>query len=105
MSLITTFVRLGECLCAKTITPFTVYAGPGQKSAKVSWPVPGAQTEKGNACDAVPDSVHPAGSEPGNQYPVKHHVITYKFSNGDAKKPKFTNCVVEFTVACKYIVS
>jgi hypothetical protein len=79
--------------------PFTVYAGPGQQSARVSWPEPGAETEKGNACER--GSVDPPGSASGKRYSLGRHVVTYRFSNG-AENPKFANCLVEFTVVRKY---
>ena len=85
----------GECTCTKPISPFIVYAGPGQQSATVSWPMPDAEKEDGAACER--GSVVPPGAVSGGRYSLGKHIINYSFSNG-AANPTIANCLVEFTV-------
>ena len=89
----------GECTCTKPISPFIVYAGPGQQSATVSWPMPEAEKEDGAACER--GSVVPPDAVSGGRYSLGKHVINYSFSNG-AENPTIANCLVEFTVVRKY---
>ena len=92
------FLPQGECTCTKPISPFIVYAGPGQQSAMVTWPMPEAEKEKGAACER--GSVVPPDATSGGRYRLGKHVINYSFSNG-AENPTNVICSVNFTVVCE----
>ena len=85
----------GECTCTKPISPFIVYAGPGQQSATVTWPMPEAEKEDGAACEQ--GSVVPPDAASGGKYSLGKHVINYSFSNG-AENPTIANCPIMFEV-------
>ena len=92
------FLSPGECICTKPLSPFIVYAGPGQQSVTVSWPMPQAEKEDGATCGQ--SSIDPPDAAPGGKYSVGKHVINYLFSNG-AENPTIANCPVKFEVVRK----
>ena len=89
------FLPLGKCTCTKPISPFLVYAGPGEQSATVTWLMPEAEKNNSAACEQ--GSVVPPDATSGGKYRLGNHVISYSFSNG-AINPTTAKCLVNFTV-------